>query len=140
MANSSPPFDLLSTTVAQLQCFLTESKITSVQVVEAYLEQIDAHNHAGANLNAIIATAERGTVLAKAAALDAERQNGHARGPLHGIPIIVKDCFTFEPGIGLGTTVGSYAFAQETGIRNAGVIQQVSGFALGYQDLATIED
>lgn len=122
----APAFDVLSTTASQLQSLLISGKITSVQIVETYLEQIEKHNHSGARLHAIIATAERGVVLAKAAALDGERRNGKLRGPLHGIPIIVKDCFTFEPGIGLGTTVGSHAFAQERGIRNAGVIQQVS--------------
>jgi amidase len=126
MAAPGPAFDVLSTTAAQLQSLLTSGKITSVQIVETYLSQIQKHNHSGARLHAIIATAERGVVLAKAAALDEERRNGKLRGPLHGIPIIVKDCFTYEPGMGLGTTVGSHAFAQETGIQNAGVIQQVS--------------
>jgi amidase len=122
----TPAFDVLSTTAAELQILLTEGKVSSFQIVETYLEQIEKHNHAGAKLNAIIATAERGVVLAKAATLDQERTNGHLRGPLHGIPIIVKDCFTYEPGMGLRTTVGSHAFAQEKGIKNAGVIQQVN--------------
>jgi amidase len=126
MAESAPAFDLLSTTAAQLQNLLIEAKITSVQIVEAYLQQIERHNHAGAKLNAIIATAERPVVLAKAATLDDERKSGDIRGPLHGIPIIVKDCFTYEPGMGLNTTVGSHVFAQEKGIENAKVIQQVS--------------
>jgi amidase len=134
MATSSATFDVLSTSAAELQYLLAEGKVTGVQVVEAYLDQIEKHNHAGAKLRAIIATAERGVVLAKAAALDEERKNG----PLHGIPIIVKDCFTYEPGMGLRTTVGSHAFAQEVGIRNAGVIQQVN--ALGYQYMAMVND
>jgi amidase len=138
MATSSATFDVLSTSAAELQYLLAEGKVTGVQVVEAYLDQIEKHNHAGAKLRAIIATAERGVVLAKAAALDEERKNGHLRGPLHGIPIIVKDCFTYEPGMGLRTTVGSHAFAQEVGIRNAGVIQQVN--ALGYQYMAMVND
>lgn len=123
---AAPAFDVLCTTVSDLQALLAEGSITSVQIVETYLQQIEKHNHAGAKLNAVIATAERPVVLAKAAALDEERSSGSLRGPLHGIPIIVKDCFTYEPGMGLGTTVGSHAFAQERGIRNAGVIQQVS--------------
>lgn len=138
MATSSATFDVLSTSAAELQYLLAEGKVTGVQVVEAYLDQIEKHNHAGAKLRAIIATAERRVVLAKAAALDEERKNGHLRGPLHGIPIIVKDCFTYEPGMGLRTTVGSHAFAQEVGIRNAGVIQQVN--SLGYQYMAMVND
>ena len=95
--------------------------------MEIYLQQIEKHNHAGAKLNAIIATAEREVVVTRAAALDEERKGGNLRGPLHGIPIIVKDCFTYEPGMGLSTTVGSHVFAQERGVRNAEVIQQVGG-------------
>jgi amidase len=125
MAIATPAFDVLPTTAAQLQTLLTKGKITSVQIVETYLQQIEKHNHAGAKLNAVIATAERAIVLAKAAVLDDERKAGSLRGPLHGVPIIVKDCFTYEPGMGLDTTVGSHAFAQEKGIRNAVVIQQV---------------
>lgn len=82
-------------------------------------------NHAGAKLNAIISTAERGIVLARAAALDDERKYGSLRGLLHGILIIVKDCFTYVPGMGLRTTLGSYVFAEEKEIRNARAIQQV---------------
>jgi amidase len=126
MATATPAFDVLPTTAAQLQTLLTKGKITSVQIVETYLQQIEKHNHAGAKLNAVIATPERAIVLAKAAVLDGERKAGNLRGPLHGVPIIVKDCFTYEPGMGLGTTVGSHVFAQEKGIRNAAVIQQVS--------------
>src|SRR5258708_2707186 len=109
---AAPTFDVLRTTAAELQSLLADGNTTSVQIVETYLQQIEKHNHAGAKLNAVIATAKRAVVLAKAAALDEERSCGNIRGPLHGIPIIVKDCFTYEPGMGLSTTVGSHAFAQ----------------------------
>ena len=130
-----PAFDVLSTTASDLQSLLTNRKITSVQIVEEYLQQIEKHNHAGAKLNAIISTAERGIVLAQAAALDEERKYGSLRGPLHGIPIIVKDCFTYAPGMGLRTTVGSYVFAEEKGIRNARVIQQVGVLGIAIKEI-----
>ena len=63
--------------------------------------------------------------MAQAKALDEERKGGTVRGPLHGLPIIVKDCFTFAPEIGLKTTVGSHVFATETAKGNAVVIQQL---------------
>src|SRR5688572_24487413 len=79
-------------TIPQLQAEMAAGRATSVGLVEAYLARIAAYDHNGPALNAII----RLNPLARsqAAALDAERQAGKVRGPLHGIPMIVKDNYS----------------------------------------------
>lgn len=80
-------FDVLTTTAVELQQFLNAGRISSVELVQHYLAQVDRHE---AKLNAFIDLAPRHLVFSSAAALDAERLNGKRRGPLHGIPIVVK--------------------------------------------------
>lgn len=85
-----PPFDVLTVTAAELQGHLKAGTVTSVEIISTYLAQIEKHNHAGAKLNAIITVAPRKLVLKAAENLDRERSAGKVRGPLHGLPIIVK--------------------------------------------------
>jgi len=86
----SPPFNVISSTASELQDRLKAGTITSVEVITAYLAQIEKHNHAGAKLNAVIGVAPREVVLKAARKLDRERTAGKTRGPFHGLPIIVK--------------------------------------------------
>jgi amidase len=90
MAPQSPPFDPLVATASDLQKLLDDGDITSEDLVNIYLAQIEKHNHHGMKLNAIISTAPRATVLTAARALDQERRVKGKRGPLHGIPVILK--------------------------------------------------
>ena len=80
-------FDPLTTTATTLQQLLREGAIKSVQIVERYLLQIERHNHV---LNAFISVAPRDRLLDQATALDEERRAHRCRGPLHGIPIVLK--------------------------------------------------
>jgi amidase len=82
--------DLLTLTATELQRLLSDRAATSVDIVERYLRQIAKHNHVGLHLNAIISVADRQTVLDQARRLDEERVLGKLRGPLHGIPILLK--------------------------------------------------
>lgn len=88
---ATPPFDLIEATIPEMQAALTTGAITSRALVRLYLDRIAAFDQQGPALNAISAVA--GDALAQADALDAERRERGARGPLHGIPIIVKDNF-----------------------------------------------
>ena len=80
-------FDVLSTTAFELQQELSVGKISSVQIVEAYLKQIDEHED---HLHALIAQPPRESILQLAQELDDERRGGKSRGQLHGIPVLLK--------------------------------------------------
>ena len=89
-------FDVLTTTAAELKTSLTSGLLTSVQLVEVYLDQIKTHNE---YLKAVIATAPRASLIEKAKALDKERSSGTIRSQLHGIPILVKVQYAQRLGI-----------------------------------------
>lgn len=115
-------FNPLTTTAQELQSLLSRGSTTSGQIVETYLNQIEKHNE---RLKAIISIAPRDSLFAQAQKLDDERNKGNLRGPLHGLPIVVKDTFKFAPEMGLKTTVGSHVFAREKAKSNAVLIQQL---------------
>lgn len=89
---ASLQLDLLTTTVEELSFHLASGHITSAHLVEQYLAQIEAHNEKGLGLRAVIEVAPKRQVLDIAARLDYERRLGRSRGPLHGIPVLVKVC------------------------------------------------
>ncbi|KAJ4860480.1 amidase domain-containing protein [Trichoderma breve] len=115
-------FDPLTTTTVELQQRLASGKLNSVQIIETYLTQIDAHNPA---LNAFISLAPRDALRSIAAALDAERAAGSLRGPFHGIPIVLKDSIMTASELGMPTTAGSFALAQAKCKKNAPLVEKL---------------
>ncbi|KPM45951.1 hypothetical protein AK830_g653 [Neonectria ditissima] len=89
MANP-PLFDVLTTTADDLRKLIGSGRINSWQIVESYLSHIETHNTKGAKCRAIISTPPRVQLMAWAARLDKERHEGRLRGPMHGIPILLK--------------------------------------------------
>jgi hypothetical protein len=83
-------FNVLTTHVVALQTLLDSGRLTSVHLVEKYLAQIGRHNVAGMAIRALISIAPRVSLLKQASDLDVERKNRGKRGPMHGIPVIVK--------------------------------------------------
>lgn len=83
-------FHLLTSSAAELQALLRSGDLTSVQLVKACLNQISKYDRSGPTLRAIISTPPAENILSIAESLDKERAAGKVRGPLHGIPIIVK--------------------------------------------------
>ena len=92
--------DLQSATIPELQAALTKKRFTSVELVQRYLARIDAYRKYDA-IRAINPDA-----LATARALDRERRAGEVRGPLHGIPLLLKDNVGTND---MPTTAGSIA-------------------------------
>src|SRR6476659_1494334 len=88
--------------ISDLQRAMARGTTTSVALVDAYLARIAAYDHSGPALNAVIRV--NPSARADAAALDVERKAGHVRGPLHGIPIIVKDNYGTR---GMPTSAGT---------------------------------
>ncbi len=94
--------DLSTATIADLNAAFAAGSLSSEKITSAYLARIAAYDQAGPKLNTIITLNPK--ALAEAKALDAERKAGKIRGPLHGIPVVLKDNFdTFD----LPTTGGS---------------------------------
>ncbi len=103
---AAAPFDLVEKSIAELQHAMAAGEVSSHELVAAYLARIDAYDKSGPKLNAMIALNPR--ALAEADALDKERAAKGPRGPLHGIPIVVKDNFETAD---MPTTGGSIALA-----------------------------
>ena len=94
--------DIDTATIADLNKAYATGKLTSEKVVSAYLKRIEAYDKRGPTINAVITL--NPNALKTARALDAERKKGKVRGPLHGVPVVLKDNFdTFD----LPTTGGS---------------------------------
>lgn len=88
-------FTLSTATVADIQSAVDAGALTYEHLVELYLERIATYDKRGPALNQIIAVNPRARLDARA--LDEERKTKGRRGPMHGIPVIVKDCIdTFD--------------------------------------------
>jgi amidase len=105
-------------TIPQLQALLAAGQLTSRQLVMGYLSRIAAHNPL---LHAVIET--NPNAVAIAAGLDNERRAGHVRGPLHGIPLLVKDNVATDDN--MQTTAGSLAIYGSRVPADAVIIQQL---------------
>jgi amidase len=90
--------------IQELQQEMTDGKLSSESLTRFYLGRIQALNHSGPHLNAVIAV--NPDALAEARALDRERHT-HVIGPLHGIPVLIKD--NIETRDRMPTTAGSLA-------------------------------
>src|SRR5436189_1646232 len=85
----SAPFELEEVTIKDLQTGMKSGKYTARSIVEMYLKRIEALDRKGPSLYAVLET--NPDALALADALDTEFKSKGPRGPLHGIPILVKE-------------------------------------------------
>ena len=107
--------------IATLAGDLAARRVTSEQLVALYSERIHALDQRGPQLHSVIALNPQALEIARA--LDAERAAGHVRGPLHGIPILIKD--NIETADPMPTTAGSLALAGNFASRDAFVVAQL---------------
>jgi len=96
-------FALDEATIADLQRMITSGQQTSRSLCEAYIARINEIDKAGPTLRAVIEL--NSDALTIADSLDAERKAGTSRGPLHGIPVLIKD--NIATADGMQTTAGS---------------------------------
>ena len=94
-------FDLTIASVADINTAFEAGALTSERLTQLYLARIEAYNRKGPQLNAVLRVSP--DALVQARALDAERRARGARGPLHGIPVLIKDNIQVA---GLPTTAG----------------------------------
>ena len=105
-APSPPAVDVVELSAAEARERLTAGTLTSRALTQAYLDRIASVDDDGPRLNAVIEVNSR--AIADAEALDAERQAGKVRGPLHGIPVLLKDNID---AVGMVNSAGSLALA-----------------------------
>ena len=101
-------FDPTEQSIAGLMRALAGGLVTSEALTAAYLKRIARFDHHGPEYRSVLAL--NPNALKDARALDLERKSGKLRGPLHGIPIILKD--NIETRDPIATTAGSYALAR----------------------------
>jgi amidase len=102
---SAPPPSVDELTLTDIGAAFAGGRFTAQQLTARYLERIAASNRAGAALGAVLETNPR--ALAVAADLDRERRATGPRGPLHGVPVLIKD--NVETADRMMTTAGSRA-------------------------------
>jgi Asp-tRNA(Asn)/Glu-tRNA(Gln) amidotransferase A subunit family amidase len=99
---AEPDFDPYEASILELQLAMATGKLTARALTEYYLARIDRYDQRGPALNSMAFLNEN--ALAEADRLDSERVSSGPRGPLHGIPVVVKD--NYET-LGMPTTAGS---------------------------------
>ena len=122
---SPPPspaeFELSELSVVQLQDGMSSGRYTSRRLVELYLQRIAQIDAAGPRLRSVIET--NPDAIAIAEALDTERKAKGVRGPLHGIPVLIKD--NIDTGDKMLTTAGSLALVGGPAPRDAFVVERL---------------
>ncbi|MGB8674284.1 MAG: amidase [Candidatus Acidiferrales bacterium] len=114
-------FDLEEISAADLQEGLRSGKFTARSLVEKYLSRTAEIDKSGPALNAIIEL--NPDALSIADSLDAERKSGKTRGPLHGIPVLIKD--NIGTADRMSTTAGSLALAGFTPAQDSAVARRL---------------
>ena len=115
------PFEFEETPIAEFQEAMRSGRHTSRTIAEAYLARIQEVDKQGPALNSIIEL--NPDAIAIAEKLDDERKAGHLRGPLHGIPILIKD--NIDTADQMQTSAGSLALVGQPAPRDAYIIQKL---------------
>ena len=121
LAPGQQAFELAEMTVAQLQEGMRNGRLTARRITQAYLSRIQAMDRQGPTLRAVLET--NPDALQIADQLDAERRQGRVRGPLHGIPVIVKD--NIDTHDQMQTTAGSLALEGNFAERDAFLVERL---------------
>jgi amidase len=119
-------FEVHELSILDLQSALSSGRVTSRRLVESYLARIQAYDQAGPRLNAILMINPR--AREDADAMDRERADNKVRGPLHGVPILIKDNYdtadmpTSGGALGLATLQPAADAFQVKKLRDAGAV------------------
>lgn len=119
-AKQPPVLDLESLSAFEALGMMEAGELTSVQLVEAYVERIEALNKRGPGLNAV--TQLNPAVLEEAAKADALRAQGLLLGPAHSLPVLLKDLIDVK---GMYTSNGNYSLRASFPEDDAGVVKKL---------------
>src|SRR3954452_16212628 len=120
-ARSPMSYPIEEATIDGIHDAMRSGAVTSAALVDAYRERIDALDRGGPRLNSVLAMNEQ--AAERAAELDAElARTGELSGPLHGIPVLVKDCVETS---GIPTTFGSEAITGYTPAQDAVTVRKL---------------
>ena len=119
-AKSNASFRILEATIDDIQSAYNSGQLTARQLVQRYLDRIEEYDQKGPTINAIITL--NSEALKEADRLDAAFKASGPVGPLHGIPVIIKDQFDAK---GMPTTLGSVLFKDYYPDRDAFVTEKL---------------
>ena len=114
-------FELDETTIAELQSGMSSGKYTAHSLARKYLDRIDDIDKRGPAINSVIELNPE--ALSIASELDKERKAGRVRGPLHGIPVVIKD--NIDTHDRMTTTAGSLALAGSIPLQDSTVARKL---------------
>src|ERR1041385_4306344 len=114
-------FELDEITISDLQAGMTSGRFTAHSITEKYLARIDEIDKRGPAINSVIEVNPE--ALAIADALDKERKEKGARGPMHGVPVLIKD--NLDTGDKMMTTAGSLALVGPPAPKDAFVVKKL---------------
>ena len=118
---AAQPFAFAEATIDDLQARMAAGTLTARELTAAYLARIEDVDKAGPKLNAIIELNPDALTIADR--LDAERKTGRVRGPLHGIPVLIKD--NIATADKMETTAGSLALVGLKPPRDADLVTRL---------------
>jgi Asp-tRNA(Asn)/Glu-tRNA(Gln) amidotransferase A subunit family amidase len=118
--NVTPPFQVVETSIDDIHAAYKSRKLTARQLVQRYLDRIIAYDKGGPNINSIITL--NPNALQEADKLDAAYKRSGFVGPLHGIPVLVKDEID---AAGMPTTHGTLVFKDYRPPRDAFPIEKL---------------
>ncbi len=113
--------ELASSDAGTLGALMTAGTVSSAEIVEALLARIDRFDQAPDGLRTVLEVNPQATVEARS--LDAERASGHVRGPLHGVPVLLKD--NVDAAGPLHTTAGSWALRGTRPVVDAPLVRRL---------------
>jgi amidase len=114
-------FEPEETTITQLQQMMQSGAQSSRSLAEAYLRRIDELDRHGPRINSVIETNPDALMIAEK--LDEERKAGRVRGPLHGLPVLIKD--NIDTADKMKTSAGSLALADSIAARDAFIVEKL---------------
>jgi amidase len=114
-------FELEEATVADLQQKMTQGSLTAERILQLYLERIEAIDRNGPTLRSVIEINPDAITIARA--LDAERKSKRARGPLHGVPVLIKD--NIDTADKMQTSAGSLALVGKPATRDSWIAERL---------------